>query len=90
MTRRLQPIFVCRFSISADTSPMSVDYLQSRSGALRYGLLHPLAVGLRSLIVVDQHDAVVLHLEHVLGDRFADAVPRALIEIDFNPHDGSY
>jgi hypothetical protein len=39
---------------------------------------------------VDQHDAVVLHLEHIIGDRFADAVSCALIEIDFNPNDASY
>ncbi len=31
------------------------------------------------------HAAVVLHLEHVLGDRLADAVPGALAEVDFDP-----
>ena len=30
--------------------------------------------------------AVVLHLEHVLGDRLADAVSGALVEVDFHPH----
>jgi len=60
---------------------------QSRCGALCYSLLHPLAVGLRSVVLSDQHDAVVLHLEHVIGDRFANSVPRALVEVDFDPHE---
>ena len=55
-------------------------------GALGYGLLHAVAVGLRPFVLVDPHGAVVLHLEHVLGDRFADAVSCALVEVDFDPH----
>ena len=63
---------------------------QSRCGALGYGLLHAIAVGLRPFVLMDQHGAVVLHLEHVLGDRLADAVSGALVEVDFDPHDHSY
>ena len=63
-----------------------VHQAQSRCGALGYGLLHAVAVGLRPVVVMDQHSAVVLHLEHVLGDRFADAVSCALFEVDFYPH----
>ena len=40
-------------------------------------------------VLIDVHGAVVLHLEHVLGDRLADAVSGALVEIDFDPHDHS-
>jgi hypothetical protein len=39
---------------------------------------------------MDQHGAVVLHLEHVVGDRLADPVPCALVEVDFDPHGDSY
>ena len=59
---------------------------QSRCGALGYGLLHAVAVGFRPFVLVDPHGAVVLHLEHVLGDRFADPVSCALVEVDFDPH----
>ena len=62
---------------------------QSRCGALGYGLAHPLAVGLGTFRLQDRHAAVVLHLEHVLGDRLADAVAGALAEVDFYPHDVS-
>lgn len=66
-----------------------LDEPQSGRGALGDGLLYPLAVGLRPLDAVDLHDAVLCHLEHVLGDRFADAVPGALVEIDFDAHQPS-
>src|SRR6267142_1368647 len=68
---------------------LSVGQAQRRCGALRYCLLHSNAVGFRSLVVVDQHDAVVLHREHILGNRLADAVSCALVEVDFNAHDAS-
>jgi len=34
-------------------------------------------------IVVDDDAAIVLNLEHVLGNRLANAVSRALVEVDF-------
>src|ERR1700739_4722418 len=35
---------------------------------------------------MDVNGAVVAHFEHVIGDRLADAVPGALIEVDLDPH----
>jgi hypothetical protein len=39
--------------------------------------------------VVDHHAAVVLHLEHFLGDRLANPVSGALVEVDFDVDDAS-
>ena len=36
-------------------------------------------------MVVDRDAAVVLNLEHVIGNRLADPVPDALVEVDFDP-----
>ena len=62
---------------------------QSGCGALRYRLAHPIAVGHGPFRLQDRHAAVVLDLEHLLGDRLADAVAGALAEVDFYPHDVS-
>src|SRR5689334_7326245 len=70
--------------------PRSISQPQSRCGRLCYRLLHARTVRFRALAVVNQHGAVALHLEHVIGDRFADPVSRALVEVHFDPHDASY
>ena len=64
----------------------SVGEAQRRNRALSHGLLHTVAIGFRRFVVVDDYDAVVLHLEHVVSDRLADSVACALVEIDFHPH----
>jgi hypothetical protein len=48
--------------------------------------MHAVAIRFRSLAVLDHYDAVVAHLEHVLGDRLTDAVAGALVQVNFDAH----
>src|SRR5690606_5685647 len=54
--------------------------------ALGDGLLHPLPVGLRAFRLDDPHHPVVADLEHIVGDRLADAVAGADRQIDLDSH----
>jgi hypothetical protein len=63
-----------------------VHQTQSRCRALRHGLLHPQTIRRGPFVVANQHSAVVLHLEDVVGDGFTDAMSGALREVDIDPH----
>jgi hypothetical protein len=63
-----------------------VHQAQSCCRTLRHGLLHPHTIRLRPFVVTNQYNAVVLHLEDVVSDGFADAVSGALREVDLDPH----
>jgi hypothetical protein len=65
----------------------SVGEAQCGDRTLGDGLLHAIAVRFGPLVVVDRDDAVILYLEDVVGDRFADPVARALVQIDFHLHE---
>ena len=54
--------------------------------ALRDGLVELGVIQRGGVFVVDDDAAVVLNLEDVLGDRLADAVAGALVEVDFYVH----
>lgn len=60
---------------------------QSRDRTLGHGLLHAVTVGLRSFGRADRNGAVGVHLEHVVGDGFTDAVACALVQVDIDAHE---
>src|SRR4051812_8589704 len=68
----------------------SVGQPKRRRGTLSDSLLHPVEVVIGSVRVVDDDAALVGHLEDVLGDRLADPVSRAPVEVDVYVHAGPY
>jgi hypothetical protein len=82
--QRISALYLHKLSLG------SVDQPQRRHRTLRDRLDHAVTVGFRAFAVVNQDVPVVAHLENVVGDRLADPVPCALVEIDLYAHGFSY